>query len=675
MHAGLARDTEVLVKDLSAALLTLSFLILLSSAAPADQSVRIVQPSIVSKAEWGSMKIGETYGDQPYNPYSQGPMDYALAITIHHTTIPLGTNPPNIEEDKQKVLSIQRFHVSKGWGDAGYHFLIGSEGSIYEGRPLGYTSTHAPPNTRNLGVSVIGDFQTKEYPNAQQLDAVIRLVTWMCDKYDIDPTAKITIYNQSNLAVCGHRDWGATDCPGDRLYALLPSIRERVRAGLLTNAPAYGSRLSMIQYLPHTLLAGHEYQLPLAVRNTGYVLWSPLNQVRLESLAPDALSIAEPALNEKEDVQPLSNRRWQVALCAPQPGTKRLGVATTFADTRFGQDVAWDVQSVAADAFVSQWLVLGPIPAQSPDAAFMTDCFQGTPLDVLDVMDEASEKAHGYAVTDQYRTAERGYRGSAAADQRAQDSGRYYKGEETFRISVKGAKGDEVILRRRIDSDVRDQTSVVYIDGKRLSAWKFADATPRRGLRDLDLIIPSRWIAGKDSITVRVKSTGSAEYGNSSFRYELLDSAEPLVAPKKDDQLGELKWKPWKSDAGICDLSTMIPDASAAADGALYMAAYVKSPITKYIEVRTGYNGSVKAWLNGQRAISGRASAQGFPDTLAGEALLKRGWNRLLVKVSLEPGMNELYVRLCDREGRPIPGLKVSLEPLDPSKPELIAAL
>ncbi|MCX6375732.1 MAG: hypothetical protein NTU88_06825, partial [Armatimonadetes bacterium] len=89
----------------------------------------------------------------------------------------------------------------------------------------------------------------------------------------------------------------------------------------------------------------------------------------------------------------------------------------------------------------------------------------------------------------------------------------------------------------------------------------------------------------------------------------------------------------------------------------------------------TGYNGSVKAWLNSLRAVSGKAGAQGFPDTLKGEALLKRGWNRLLVKVSLEPGMNDLYVRLCDRQGSPIPGLKLSLEPLDPSKPELFAQL
>lgn len=658
------------MKELFGTLIALFSLSVLATGVFGDQSARVVQPGIVSKAEWGSMKVGESYGDQPYNPFSQGPMDYALAITIHHTTLPLGTNPPNPDEDKKKVLSIQRYHVSKGWGDAGYHFLIGSEGSIYEGRPLGYTGTHAPPNTRNLGVSVIGDFQTKEYPNEQQLDAVIRLATWLCDKYDIDPTAKITIYDQSNLAVCGHRDWGATDCPGDRFYALIPSVRERVRAGLLANAPAYGSRLSMIQYLPQTLLAGHQYQLPVAVRNTGCVMWSWMNQVRLESLAPDALSVAEPALKEKEDIQPLSNRTWQVTLCAPQPGAKHLAVVMKAADTRFGQDVAWDVRAVPADAFVSQWLVIGPFQAQTPDAAFMTDCFQGKPLDVLDVMDEASEKAHGYAATEEYRNGERGYRGSDG--QRVQDAGRYYRGEETFRISTKSFKGEEVILRRRIDSDVRDQASVVYIDGKRFSTWKFADTTPRRGLRDLDLIIPSRWVAGKDSITVRVKSTGSAEWGNSSFRYELLDAAEPLVAPKKDDKFGALTWKAWKSDAGICDLSTMIPGAES---GAVYMAAYVKSPVTKYIEVRTGYNGFVKAWLNGQRAVSGEAGAQGFPDTLRGEALLKRGWNRMLVKVGLEPGMKELYVRLCDKEGGPIPGLKVSLEPLDRSKPEMIATL
>ena len=658
----------------------LFILFALSFLAQEAQAMRIDQPNIVSKAEWGSMKPGELYQDQPYNPFSQGIMDYALAITIHHTTIPLGTNPPNIEEDKKKVLAIQRYHVSKGWGDVGYHLLIGSEGSIYEGRPLGYTGTHAPPNSYNLGVSVIGDFQTKEYPNEAQLDAVIRLTTWLCEKYDIDPTAKITIFDQSNLAVCGHRDWGATDCPGDRLYALIPSIRERIRAGLLSGAPAYDARMSVYQYLPRTLIAGHSYQLPLAVRNVGFIMWSWMNQVRLESLAPDAVTISEPNLKEKEDVQPLANRTWQVTICAPAGATQHLALAMKESDVRFGSEIAWDAQVLPADAFVPQWLAIGSMqaptpaqtptqsPARTPDASFANDFFLTKPLDVLDVMDEASEKAHGYAVSDQTSTGERSFRG--ADGQRQADSGRYYKGEETFRISVKGFNGAEVILRRRVDPGVRDQNSVVYIDGKRFSTWKPADTSMRRGLRDMDLIIPARWIAGKDCITVQVKSAPSAQQGNSSFRYELLDAAEPLVAPNSGEKVGALKWTPWKTNTGICDLSTAVPGGES---GAAYFAVYVKSPVTKYVEVRTGCGGMIKAWLNGERAVSGGSDVSGFPDTLKGEALLRKGWNRLLVKVALDPKTKDLCVRLCTKDGLPIPGLKYSLEPQDPTNPDLVA--
>lgn len=623
---------------------------------------RVSKPSIIPKDQWGSMKEGETFNNYPFDPYSQGPLGDPRAITIHHTAMPGGANPPNSEEDKKKLLEIQHMHVGKGWGDVGYHFLIGSEGSIYQGRPLPWMGTHAPPNSYNIGVNVIGDFHTKEYPNAQQLAALIRVTSWLCDTYDIDPLSKIDIFGQSNLAVVGHRDWGATACPGDRFYALLPSIREQIHATLLANAPAYNSRISAFQYMPQTLLAGHGYELPLALRNTGFAMWSYLNLVRLESLTPSMISIAVPSLQDKEEVQPLSNRTWQLAINVPAPGTQRLGMQMFESDRKFGPELSWDARVLPAHDFVSQWLTIGPFDAKIPDAAYATDYFAGKPIDMLDVMDKDSETAHGYTVTGEYASGERNYRGEDG--ERVKENGRYYHGEENFKLSTKGFKGGEIVLRRKIDADTRDQQAVVFLDGKRFSTWNYPGMAQYRLWKDMDLIIPASAIAGKDSISVRVKSMGTVQWGNDSFRYTLLDSAESLMAPKQDQKIGALSWKSWKSSTGVNDISAMI---SGAESGAVYMLVYVKSPITKHIEVRTGYNGWVKAWLNGEQAINGKADVKcaGFPDSLKGEALIKKGWNRLLVKVALEPGAKELYARLCEKDGQPLRGLKFSTEAVE----------
>lgn len=657
------------MKQSVAALITFSFLFLLAIEVAASPTVtRTAAPDIVTKFQWGSMKEGEFYQDQPFDPYSQGPLGGAVAITVHHTSLPLGTNPPNSEEDVKKVQSIQRYHVSKRWGDVGYHFLIGSDGSIYQGRPIEYTGTHAPPNSHNVGVSVIGDFQTKEYPSETQLAALMRLTTWLCDRFDIDPTATITLFEQSNPAVCGHRDWGSTDCPGDRLYVLLPNVRERIRAGLLAESPAYDGRISVVQFLPETLLAGQQYQLPFAVRNTGYVTWSYLNQIALESSVPDVLSVAEPVLKDGEAIAPLSNRSWEIAINTPsEAGTQRPALQMAESERRFGPELAWDARILAADDFISQWLVAGPFPADSPEAAFAKDFFAGEPLDMLDIMDEASESAHGYSVTGEYRSGERTYRGEDG--ERVKESGRYYRGEESFRLSLANYKGGDVVLRRRISAGVRDQVAYAYVNGQRVAFWRSPGAR-RYGWKDVDLVIPAHYLRGRDSMDVRLKAVRTKQWGCTSFRYTLLDSAESLVSPRAGDKVGELAWRSWKSHAGVVDLSSVLPGVES---GAVYLAAYVRSPSTRWVEIRTGYNGYLKAWLNGKQALAGRATVLDFPDTVRGEVLLEKGWNRLLVKIVLQTGLEDLYVRLCGRDGPPLKGLKLSFEPADPANPEWLA--
>ncbi len=669
---NLGRNT---MKPVTAILLSAAVLALALSSLLADSGKRIPAPNIVPKDQWGSMKEGDRYQDKIFDPYSQGALGDPLAITIHHTYRPAGANPPDPEEDKKKLQEIQNFHVGKGWGDVGYHLLIGSDGTVYQGRPLGWMGTHAPPNTSNIGVNVIGDFQESEYPSAAQLEGLTGLVTWLCNKYDIDPAGKAVIFEQTGPAVGGHRDWNPTLCPGDRLYALLADVRTRARANLLAGHSPYDARPSVLQYFPRVLLAGQPYDLALYMRNVGYVPWSHLNKIGIESLSPSLVTIAEPLLKEGEAVETLANRPWQIHIQSPETtGVQRLAVSMTEAHGRFGDEIAWDADVLAPDAFISEWLTSGHFEmkaadgtAAGADALIAKDFFAGQPLDVMDTMDEVSEKAHGYAVKDEYTSGERNFRGPDG--ERVKDSGRYFYGEESLKLCLGDHRDGDLILRRLIDAGDRDQRAAITVDGRWQTVWKHPGAERYRLWKEVDTIIPSYLLAHKQAIDVNLKSLGTVQYGCNSFRYALLDSGEPLTAPRLGDKFTGGDWQQWKSHDGLTDLSTAFPGNTS---GAVYLAAYVKSPKTQLAEIRTGCTARMKAWVNGELDVTGRGGKPSFPDTETGSILLKNGWNRILVKVALEPGIKDLYVRLCDRQGKPIPGLRVSLDPTDKSdaKPE-----
>jgi len=654
------------MKPVTAALLFAAILSL--SPVLADSLRRIPAPNIVPKDQWGSMKEGDRYQDRVFDPYSQGPLGDPLAITIHHTYRPAGANPPNPEEDKKKLQEIQNFHVGKGWGDVGYHLLIGSDGTVYQGRPLGWMGTHAPPNTSNIGVNVIGDFQESEYPSTAQLEGLAGLLSWLCDKYDIDPTGKAVLFEQTAPAIAGHRDWNPTLCPGDRLYALLADVRNRVRANLLAGHPPYDARPSVIQYFPRVLLAGQQYELNLFLRNVGYVPWSHLNKIGLDSLSTSLITIAEPLLKDGETIETLTNRSWRIGIQTPEtPGTQRLAVGMSEAHGRFGDEIAWDADVLGPDAFISEWLTAGPFEMQTADGAAASadsliakDFFATQPLDVMDTMDEASEKAHGYAVKDEYTSGERNFRGPDG--ERVKDSGRYFYGEESLKLSLGDYKGGDLILRRLIDAGDRDQRAAITVEGKWQIIWKHPGQERYRLWKEVDTIIPSYLAAHKQAIDVSVKSLGTVQYGCNSFRYSLFDSGEPLVAPRLGEKVSGGEWQQWKSHDGLTDLSSAFPGKE---NGAVYLTAYVRSPRTQLAEVHTGCAARAKVWVNGDLDLTGSAGKPSFPDTESGSVLLKSGWNRILVKVALEPGAKDLYVRLCDRQGRPIPDLKVSLEPSD----------
>ncbi|MCA9605376.1 MAG: N-acetylmuramoyl-L-alanine amidase [Myxococcales bacterium] len=156
-------------------------------------------------------------------------------MAIHYTVTP-SSNP------ERQVRGIQAYHMdSRGWCDVGYHFLVGIDGSIYEGRPLHLLGSHVGGNnTGNIGISFIGCFHSSSCsgmgpttPPEAMIDAGGRLLGELSDIYGIA---------LDGAHVKGHRDHSgaSTSCPGDYLYRRIGDMLAigRDGTGIAPPAPA-----------------------------------------------------------------------------------------------------------------------------------------------------------------------------------------------------------------------------------------------------------------------------------------------------------------------------------------------------------------------------------------------------------------------------------------------------
>ena len=199
----------------------------------------VAQPPVITRAEWGADESIRK-NNQKYAPITK--------LFVHHTvTSPDGPDP----DPAATVRAIYAYHVQgNGWDDIGYNFLIDAQGRVYEGRwARDYAPGEKPTgedlddngvigaqvlnhNAGSAGVAMLGDFTNGE-PTQAARDTLVKLMAWKADRHDIDvmgndpfTTSEGVVESFPNLA--GHRDAGQTECPGNRLYPLLPGIREKV---------------------------------------------------------------------------------------------------------------------------------------------------------------------------------------------------------------------------------------------------------------------------------------------------------------------------------------------------------------------------------------------------------------------------------------------------------------
>jgi flagellar hook assembly protein FlgD len=192
------------------------------------------KPAIVTRQEWGA--------DESYRT---GTPDYATPtmVFVHHTD---SGNDYGRGEAEAIVRGVYYYHTrSLHWSDVGYNFLIDRYGTVYEGRYGGMTKGVIGAqvlgfNTGSVGVSLMGT-HSKVTPTSASLRALEALLTWKLDVHHIDPLGRATLtcgygekYSTGEkvdfAVISGHRDANYTDCPGSKLYTLLPGVRKTVDA-------------------------------------------------------------------------------------------------------------------------------------------------------------------------------------------------------------------------------------------------------------------------------------------------------------------------------------------------------------------------------------------------------------------------------------------------------------
>ena len=170
-------------------------------------------------------------------------------LTVHHT-VTTNTDP----DPAATVRAIYAFQAlpPENFGDVGYHLLIDQHGAVYEGR---WSGTDPLPvfgsgtggtgmsngahvggfNAGNVGVALLGDF-TASGPTARAQRTLTNVLALLAAGTGLDPLGTTAYVNPISgdtatvPTISGHRDWNATECPGETFYPSLVQVRADVAA-------------------------------------------------------------------------------------------------------------------------------------------------------------------------------------------------------------------------------------------------------------------------------------------------------------------------------------------------------------------------------------------------------------------------------------------------------------
>ncbi len=210
---------------------------------------------VTSRASWGARSTTCTSTEDDW---------YRMAV--HHTA----GGQTYGGTVKGAVQALQAYAMDSGeYCDIPYQFLVGYDGSLWEGRPYDYYSgaTGGGNNDGNIAVCFLGcyhptDCSTSHAVTQEMMDGGQLLVQTLVGMHGIPSTSD---------SIRGHRDWpgNSTACPGQWLYDRLGELREPL-------GPRYGAEWVSSSFPdPISLEEGSTLSGTITLKNIGSEAWTP----------------------------------------------------------------------------------------------------------------------------------------------------------------------------------------------------------------------------------------------------------------------------------------------------------------------------------------------------------------------------------------------------------------
>ncbi len=249
-------------------------------------------PVVVTRKKWGADEsLRKNKAGEAIWPIQH--VDPEVFI-IHHTAGTDGGTDP-----AATIRAIYFWHTTVlGWGDIGYNYLIGPDGTIYEGRFGGagavgahtYNSaTNTDYNTGSVGIALLGCFE--ETPGAcinthevtpEMNTSLASLIGSLASDLHINPKSSTTFKGGNIKRIVGHRDLDATFCPGSTVHDELISVRAAAKKVYTEQErPTYSGVVTSTIVDERVIVddevfagsADEEHAITLTVENTGSKSW------------------------------------------------------------------------------------------------------------------------------------------------------------------------------------------------------------------------------------------------------------------------------------------------------------------------------------------------------------------------------------------------------------------
>lgn len=231
------------------------------------------RPGVIHAVDPVLARIGvmsrEAWGARPTTCTATEDDWYRMAI--HHTA-GAQTSGGTV---RGALAAVQAYTMDSGnYCDIPYQFLVGYDGTLWEGRSLALQSgaTGGGNNDGNIAVSFLGCYHPNGCPGGvshtatEEMMSAARLITQSLVRlHDI----------QSNAgAIKGHRDWpgNATACPGDFVHGRLDELRADL-AWYAADEVARSFPANTDAALD--VAVGASTEMWIELRNTGGLTWEP----------------------------------------------------------------------------------------------------------------------------------------------------------------------------------------------------------------------------------------------------------------------------------------------------------------------------------------------------------------------------------------------------------------